>query len=363
MSRPLGPFSVSAIGFGAMRLTGRGIFGPPRDRGEALAVLREAVGSGVDHIDTAQFYGPDVVNELLRQALYPYPDDLILVSKVGASRATGSNLERYGAMSVGAFRGNDADTSALIQATLRDVSLRGEGLGITAAEWANALLNNGLGQYQEALAAARRATENSWELGFSNWAVVELVEAAARSKMRDTAADAYRRLAEMTGASGTDWALGVEARSHALVADGEEAERLYRESIARLGPTRLQAELARAHLLYGEWLRRESRRGDAREQLRTAHELLEAMGMEAFAARARRELRATGETVRKRSVETRSELTPQEAQVAELARDGLSNPEIGARLFISARTAQYHLSKVFTKLDITSRSQLDRVLV
>ena len=147
-----------------------------------------------------------------------------------------------------------------------------------------------------------------------------------------------------------------------MVSEGDEAEGFYRESIARLGRTRIRAELARAHLLYGEWLRRERRRGDAREQLRVAHQMLEAMGLEAFAERARRELAATGETVRKRTVETRGELTAQEAQVAKLARDGLTNPEIGSRLFISARTVQYHLSKVFTKLDITSRSQLDRVL-
>jgi ATP/maltotriose-dependent transcriptional regulator MalT len=166
----------------------------------------------------------------------------------------------------------------------------------------------------------------------------------------------------MAGASGTGWALGVEARSHALLAEGEEAEDGYREAIAHLGRTRVRPELARAHLLYGEWLRRERRRREARAQLSTAHELLEAMGMEAFAERARRELRATGETARKRTVETGGQLTGQEAQVAKLARDGFSNPEIATRLFISARTVQYHLSKVFTKLGIKSRSQLDRVL-
>jgi DNA-binding CsgD family transcriptional regulator len=286
-----------------------------------------------------------------------------LVEEVqAATEATGSHLAPYSAMSVAALRGDEAEASALINATLRDVPLRGEGFAISAAEWANAALNNGLGRYPEALAAAQRATQDSWELGFANWALVELVEAAARSGTHDTAAVAHGRLAEMTRPSGSDWALGVEARSHALLADGGQAEDLYRESIERLGRTRIRAELARAHLLYGEWLRRERRRGDAREQLRTANEMLEAMGMQAFAGRARRELRATGETVPRRSVETRGLLTPQEAQVAKLARDGLSNPEIGARLFISARTAQYHLSKVFTKLDISSRSQLDRVI-
>ena len=177
------------------------------------------------------------------------------------------------------------------------------------------------------------------------------------------AADALRRLAESTTASGTDWALGVEARSRALLSDGDTAERLYRESIERLGRTRMRADLARAHLLYGEWLRRERRRVDARAQLRIAHDMLDAMGMDAFAERARRELQATGETARKRSVATGDEqLTAQEAQIAGMARDGLSNPEIGARMFISARTVQYHLRKVFTKLGIESRTQLDLVL-
>ncbi len=277
--------------------------------------------------------------------------------------ATGSSVAPYGPLGLAALRGSQAEVSALIEATLRDVSSRGEGLGISAAEWANAVLCNGLGRYQEALTAAQRASQNHFELGFSNWAVPELIEAAARSGMSETAAAAHRRLAEMTGVSGTDWAMGIEARSHALVSEGEQAERLYRESITRLGRTRVRVDLARAHLLYGEWLRRQRRRMDAREQLRTAHGLLEAMGLEAFAARARRELQATGETARKRTVATRDEeLTAQEAQIARLAREGLSNPEIGARLFLSPRTVQYHLGKVFTKLGISSRSQLDHIL-
>ena len=160
----------------------------------------------------------------------------------------------------------------------------------------------------------------------------------------------------------TDWSLGIEARVRAFLTEGDAAESLYRESIARLGRTRVRAELARSHLLYGEWLRRERRRIDAREQLRTAHGMLDAMGIGAFAERARRELAATGETARKRTVETSGQLTAQEAQIARLARDGLSNPEIGVRLFISARTVKYHLGQVFAKLGISSRSQLDRVL-
>jgi ATP/maltotriose-dependent transcriptional regulator MalT len=169
-------------------------------------------------------------------------------------------------------------------------------------------------------------------------------------------------MSERTRVTPTEWALGIQARVRALLSEGATAESLHRESMTRLGRTRVRAELARAHLLYGEWLRRERRRADAREQLRTARDMLDAMGVQAFAERARRELLATGETARKRTVESTGELTAQEAQVARLARDGLSNPEIGARLFISARTVQYHLGKVFTKLAISSRSQLDRAL-
>jgi len=176
------------------------------------------------------------------------------------------------------------------------------------------------------------------------------------------AAGALERLSDSTRASGSDWALGIEACARALLSDGEIAERLYREALDRLGRTRVRVALARAHLLYGEWLRRERRRLDAREQLRLAHEMFVAMGAEGFAERARRELLATGETARKRAVHTSSQLTAQEAQVARLARDGLSNPEIGARLFISTRTVQYHLRKVFTKLGINSRVQLARAL-
>jgi DNA-binding CsgD family transcriptional regulator len=284
--------------------------------------------------------------------------------------ATGSNLGPYGALSVAALRGNVADASRLIETTLRDASRRGEGLAVSAAEWANAVLNNGLGRYREALTAAQRATEYSGGVGFSNRALVELIEAAVRTGETETAAGAYERLAEMTKASGTDWGLGVQARSQALLSEGEAAERLYREAIARLGRTRIRLDLARAHLLYGEWLRRERRRAEARAQLRTAHHMLEGMDVGAFAERAYRELEVTGETARKRpSGPTRARpgplsaaLTVQEAQVARLAREGLSNSEVGARLFISARTVQHHLSTVFTKLGITSRGQLHRVL-
>jgi DNA-binding CsgD family transcriptional regulator len=280
-----------------------------------------------------------------------------------AMEATGSHLAPYPELGVAALRGRQAEAVALIEKTIRDVSLRGEGIGIAVAEWANAVLNNGLGSYENAMQAAQRATAHSVEMVTPSWATAELVEAAVRSGHNDVAADALQRLAERTTPSGTDWARGVEARSRALLSEGDTAERLYLESIERLGRTRVRTELARAHLLYGEWLRRERRRTDARAQLRIAHDMFESMGMEAFAERARRELQATGETARRRTIATGDEeLTAQEGQIARMARDGLSNPEIGVRMFISARTVQYHLRKVFTKLGIESRSQLDRVL-
>ncbi len=279
-----------------------------------------------------------------------------------AMSETGSNLVAYCALALAAFRGREAEVNALAQTTVTDAAQRGEGLAITAAEWAGAVLNNGLGYYGRALAAAQRVTEYPQDLALRNWALAELVEAAARSNAGEAAAAAYRQLAEMTQGSGTAWALGVQARSHALLCAGDEADALYRESISRLGRIRVRTELARARLLYGEWLRRQRRRGEAREQLRAAHDMLEEMGMAAFAERARRELWATGETLRKRSEEDHGQLTAQESQIAKLARDGLTNPEIGTRLFISARTVEYHLSKIFIKLGITSRSQLDRAL-
>ncbi|WP_370063733.1 AAA family ATPase [Mycobacterium sp. MAA66] len=277
--------------------------------------------------------------------------------------ATGSKVAPYAVLGVAAMSGSDAQTAALVETTIGEASIRGEGIGISIAGWASAVVNNGIGNYPAAMTAAERALEYPYELNAPRWAAVELVEAATRNERRDTAAEALRYLADITSVSGTDWALGIEARSRALLSDGDPAERLYRESIERLSRTRLRAELARAHLLYGEWLRRKHRRVDARAQLRTAHDMLEAMGMAGFAERARRELRATGETARKRAVAaTAHELTPQEAQIAAMARDGLSNPEIGARLFISAHTVRYHLHKVFAKLGVESRGKLGSAL-
>jgi DNA-binding CsgD family transcriptional regulator len=233
---------------------------------------------------------------------------------------------------------------------------------VTYAHWVAAILANGLGRYAEALAAAEQASGDTPGLFISMWALPELIEAAARSGNAHLAGEALARLADTTRVGGTDFGLGIEARSRALLSEGEVAEACYREAIDRLGRTRIRPELARAHLLYGEWLRRENRRADAREQLRTAYQMLDAIGMEAFAGRARRELAATGETVRKRPARAPDQLTPQEASIARLARDGRTNAEIGAQLFLSARTVEWHLRKIFTKLGISSRRELREVL-
>jgi DNA-binding CsgD family transcriptional regulator len=284
------------------------------------------------------------------------------------TEATGSNLAPYAAMRLAALRGREVETSALIELTKSQVPQRGEGIGVACAEWAKAVLRNGFGDYPEAMAAAQSALYHQEYPdvrypGIANWAAAELIEAAVRSGMTETATAAMGWIAEMTAASGTDWALGVEMRSRALMAEGEDAERLYRAAITHFGRSRVRAELARAHLIYGEWLLRERRRIDAREQLHTALHMLETMGMAAFAERARRELVAAGAAAAKRTAITSTvELTAQETQIARMARDGLSNPEIGARLFISAKTVQYHLRKVFAKLGITSRGQLEYVL-
>ena len=275
--------------------------------------------------------------------------------------ATGIRMSPYGAMLLAAYRGRATEALALADATIRDALARGEGLGIQLAQWTIAVLENGLGHYDDALAAADEASDEGG-LFIGTWALVELIEAADRAGKTDRAVDALARLAEATSVSDADWAAGIEARSRALLVDGGNAERLYREAIDRLRRTRLRTELARAHLLYGEWLRRENRRVDGREQLRAAHDMFSSMGAEGFADRARRELLATGEQVRKRRDDTRDDLTPQEEHIARLARDGRTNPEIGAELYISARTVEWHLRKVFTKLGISSRRGLQDAL-
>ena len=269
----------------------------------------------------------------------------------------GSSVAPFAAMFLGGLRGHEAEITPLIQATLAAAEAAGQGGAVTGAHWAAAVLHNGLGRYADALTAAERATRDA-TVFTSILVVPELVEAGARTGNTDVAAGALQRLAEATQPGGNDLALGVEARCRALLSHGKTAERLYHEAIDRLGRTQLRPDLARAHLLYGEWLRRQARRVDARQQLRTANDMLTAIGMAAFAERARRELIATGEKVRQRTVETSGQLTAQEALIARLARDGLSNAEIGAQLFISTRTVEWHLRKVFTKLGVSSRRHL-----
>jgi DNA-binding CsgD family transcriptional regulator len=264
---------------------------------------------------------------------------------------------RYTPVVLLAWRGEEAQALKLIDARVQDATAMGEGRAVGLVGYATAVLNNGLGRYEAALVGAQQACEHE-DLGFFGWSLVEVVEAGVRSGAHQEAAAALRQLDERTRAAATDWALGIQARSHALLSDGHAAESLYREAIHRLEHSRIAVHLARAHLVYGEWLRRQQRRVEAREALRTAHDMFGRFGAYAFAERARRELQATGETVRKRTVETRDVLTAQEAQVARLAAEGHTNPEIGAQLFISARTAEYHLHKVFSKLDIRSRRQL-----
>jgi DNA-binding CsgD family transcriptional regulator len=276
--------------------------------------------------------------------------------------ATGAHASPHAALFLAAYGGREDETRALIDASGQDVEQRGEGLWLIAAEWTTALLFNGLARYDDALVAAERLWQRPYELGLATWVAPELIEAAARTGNRERALGPMEQFAEIATASGTDWALGIEARSRALISDGATAERLHRESIERLSRTCIYVALARAHLLYGEWLRRENRRSDAREQLHIAHRMFTENGMEGFGGRARIELVATGEKVRRRSAETRDELTPQEKQIARLARDGFSNPEIGAQLFISARTVEWHLRKVFAKLGISSRRQLRAAL-
>ena len=278
------------------------------------------------------------------------------------TEATGNDLPPYSALALAGWQGRAAEATSLIQAAINGLTVRGEGMGLGLVRHTSAVLSNGLGRYRDALTAAAEASAYPQELGFANWGLAELVEAAVRCGETARAADAVEQLARTTRPSGTPWGLGIEARSRALVSEGEAAELLYREAIDRLGQCRGAVALARAHLLYGEWLRRQNRRADARVQLRTAYDMFARMGAEAFAERARGELLVTGETIRKRGPGVPDELTAQERQIARRARDGQSNPEIGAELFLSPRTVEWHLRKVFTKLGISSRRQLAAAL-
>jgi DNA-binding CsgD family transcriptional regulator len=274
--------------------------------------------------------------------------------------ATGIRAAPYGALILSAWQGRP-ETTQLIETTERDAEARGEGIGLAISAYARAVLCNGLGRYEEALAAAVTASEHR-EVVAENWGLSELVEPATRCGRTALATDAINRLAAKTQAARTDWALGIEARAWALLAEGSDAQGWFRMALEHLHRARVRAELARTHLLYGEWLRREGRRVDARAELNTAHELFMSMGMETFAERAGSELLATGEKARRRIAATRDNLTFQEGQIAQLARDGLTNTEIGARLFLSRRTVEWHLRHVFSKLGIQSRRQLESAL-
>jgi DNA-binding CsgD family transcriptional regulator len=283
----------------------------------------------------------------------------LLVAEADAvNAATGSRTGPYVGLVLAAFRGHESEVAELIEAITEDATARGQGTIIQYTHYAKAVVMNGLGRYDEAVVAAIAASDATPELVVSRWALGELVEAASRTGDPSVAVHALARLGEHTRGSDADWALGIEARSRALLTDGDAAERLYRDAIDHLGRTALRPELARAHLLYGEWLRRANRRVDAREQLQLAHGAFLAMGANAFTERARRELSATGAKVRKRVDETRDELTPQEEHIARLARDGRTNTQIGSELYLSPRTVEWHLRKVFAKLGIRSRREL-----
>jgi DNA-binding CsgD family transcriptional regulator len=305
---------------------------------------------------------------LLRLSNRQYAGDLAGAASLAAEAATigealgGSYFAHYGALVVEPYRGREAATRQAIDVMTHDGMLRGEGKVSTATEWAAAVLYNGLGRYEEAYLAAKGGSAYPPEMGLSTWSLFELVEAAVRLGRPEDAAEAVQIIGEQAQASGTDWALGTAACVTAQVSDGPAADDLYREAIDRLERTDVRLELARVRLVYGEWLRRENRRVDAREHLGIAHDMLSQIGAEAFAERARREFEATGATVHKRAVQPRATLTPQEAQIARLAGDGLTNPEIGAQLFISPRTVEWHLRKVFSKLGITSRRQIRSTL-
>jgi DNA-binding CsgD family transcriptional regulator len=276
--------------------------------------------------------------------------------------ATGNAGLVYGRLLLSVWRGVEAEALALVNAGIQDATARGEGRVLALAGYASSVLHNGLGHYKEAVDSARRGSEDD-DQGYAAWSLAELVEAATRSGQPELAAAALPRLEQRTHAAGTDWALGVLARSRALMSDGAIADALYREAIERLERTRMRVELARARLVYGEWLRREHRRGEARGQLRVAYDMLATIGAQAFAHRARGELLAIGDTVRERAADAQESLTPQEAQIARLAAHGQTNPEIGAQLFISPRTVEYHLRKVFGKLGVSSRKDLRGALL
>jgi ATP/maltotriose-dependent transcriptional regulator MalT len=316
-----------------------------RERG-ALTVLPFALNYSAAHqIFAGKF---DLAEQLVNEADH-------------ITTATGNVRIADFSVLLAAWRGDRDKTYQLRAGVITDATARGESFAVEAAELAAATLHIGKGEYADAATAAQRAYDPDG-LGFNTWVLPELIEAAGRMGDPATARAAFEELAGRSSLSSTEWARGIEARSRALLTDGQEAEDLYREAIEQLGRSRVAVHHARAQLIYGEWLRRERRRIDAREQLKAAYAAFDAMGADAFAERAQRELLATGETVRKRTADTHEALTPQEAQIARLAHDGLTNPEIGEQLFLSHRTVEWHLGKVFTKLGISSRRELTKAL-
>jgi DNA-binding CsgD family transcriptional regulator len=301
-----------------------------------------------------------------RSAVYAFLGDMRTAARleeelIVTAEATGIDPAPLGRMTLEALRGREVEFSDLVGSTSRTAEARGEGVALTIAEFLTGALNNGLGRHGAAFEATRSAV-HFHEEGQAIWTLTELIEASVRTDRPEQARDAFGLVEETTSAAGTDWALGIEARMRALISEGDEAEEHFEEAIGRLRRTSIRVQLARTHLLYGEWLRRRGRRGDAREQLRTAHELFKDFEMTGFAERARLELEATGGSARRRNPTTADELTPQETQVARLAAEGVTNREIGTRLFISTSTVEYHLRKAFRKLGVKSRTQLaDRI--
>jgi DNA-binding NarL/FixJ family response regulator len=284
---------------------------------------------------------------------------LLIAEADAVTEATGTRVGPYGALVLAALRGHESEAAELITATIEHATRGGQGTAVQYAHWAKAVVMNGHGRYAEALQAAIEASDDTPELFVSMWSLSELIEAATRTHDTDLAAQGVERLAEHTRGNKADWARGMQARARALVESDDAAEGLYREAIDRLQRTRLRPELARSRLLFGEWLRRAGRRVDARDQLRAAHDAFASMGADAFAERARHELLATGAKVRKRAIEARDELTPRELLIARLAIEGRTNPQIGAELFLSPRTVEWHLNKVFAKLGVKSRRELE----
>ncbi len=330
------------------------------DEGWRVTVRQVQLARDVGALDQLSF----LLNRMAIETVWSgdFTAATVLIAEAAAvCEATGSRFAPVAAAMLAAFQGREAEAVPLIQSVVEQATAWGQGVSATVAHWVAAVLYNGLGRYEEALAAARQASEHG-HIYVSAWALPELIEAAARTGNTCIIGDARDLLAETTRAGGTDLGLGIETRTRALLEEEETAEGHYREAIDRLGRTRHRPELARAHLLYGEWLRRQRRRRDARDQLRTAFSLFDAMGMEAFAGRARAELRATGERARPRSPGAPEVLTPQEEQIARLVAEHLSNREIAARLFISASTVEYHLRKIFRKLGVSNRTQLSRAL-